>query len=439
MIILALLGFLMIAIFTFLIMSRRMSPIVALMVIPLLFAIIGGFGAGVGNMMLEGVIQVAPSAAMLLFAILYFGVMIDAGLFDPLIEKILKIVKGDPVKIVMGTAVLSLLVALDGDGTTTYMITVSAFLPLYRRVGMNPLILATVAMLSLSIMSSMTPWGGPATRAIVSLGVDPSEFFVPLIPMMLIGAVWVVFISYLLGKKESKRLGIAKIQNKQENYEFYSEQAAALSEDTLIRRDRWWINLLLTVALMVVLVWGIWPVSVLFMIGFGCALMINYPSLEQQKERIITHAGNALTVTALVFAAGIFTGILSGTEMVGAMATFLINLIPDSLGAFFPVIVALTSMPFTFVMSNDAYYFGVLPILAETAASYGVDTIEIARASVLGQPIHLLSPLVASTFLLVGMVNRDLGEYQRYAFKWMFFTSLVLILLALLTGVISFR
>ncbi len=432
-------GFSMIAIFTFLIMSKRMSPIVALMIIPLLFAILCGFGTEVGDMMLEGVKQVAPSAAMLLFAILYFGIMIDAGLFDPLITKILKIVKGDPVKIVMGTAVLSLLVALDGDGTTTYMITVSAFLPLYKRMGMNPLILATVAMLSLSIMSSMTPWGGPATRAIVSLGVDPTEFFVPLIPTMLIGAIWIIFISYLLGKKESKRLGVVEIQKKNDDYEIYSEQAATLEQKPLLRMDRWWINLLLTAILMIVLVWGIWPVSVLFMIGFGCALMVNYPSLEQQKERIVSHAGNALTVTALVFAAGIFTGILSGTKMVGAMATSLINLIPDSLGTFFPIIVAVTSMPFTFVMSNDAYYFGVLPILAETAASYGVDTIEIARASVLGQPIHLLSPLVASTFLLVGMVNRDLGDYQRFAFKWMFFTSIVLIILALLTGVISYR
>ncbi|MGM9967424.1 CitMHS family transporter [uncultured Rummeliibacillus sp.] len=436
---LAVMGFSMIAIFTFLIMSKRMSPIVALMIIPLLFAILCGFGTEVGDMMLEGVKQVAPSAAMLLFAILYFGIMIDAGLFDPLITKILKIVKGDPVKIVMGTAVLSLLVALDGDGTTTYMITVSAFLPLYKRMGMNPLILATVAMLSLSIMSSMTPWGGPATRAIVSLGVDPTEFFVPLIPTMLIGAIWIIFISYLLGKKESKRLGVVEIQKKNEDYEIYSEQAATLEQKPLLRMDRWWINLLLTAILMIVLVWGIWPVSVLFMIGFGCALMVNYPSLEQQKERIVSHAGNALTVTALVFAAGIFTGILSGTKMVGAMATSLINLIPDSLGTFFPIIVAVTSMPFTFVMSNDAYYFGVLPILAETAASYGVDTIEIARASVLGQPIHLLSPLVASTFLLVGMVNRDLGDYQRFAFKWMFFTSIVLIILALLTGVISYR
>ncbi|KRD90043.1 damage-inducible protein CinA [Bacillus sp. Root147] len=435
---LALLGFTMIIVFTYLIMSKRMSPIVALMVIPLLFAVIGGFGKGVGDMMLEGLKQVAPSAAMLLFAILYFGVMIDAGLFDPLIKQLLKIVKGDPLKIVIGTALLSLLVALDGDGTTTYMITVSALLPLYKRLNMSPLVLTTVAMLSLSIMSSMTPWGGPATRAIVALHLDASEFFIPLLPTLIGGALWVVFTGYILGKKERRRLGAIDIEQFELKSSLaFAEDASITSQEDITQPKKIWINLALTVALMVVLVSGIWSVSVLFMIGFALALMINYPKLEDQKERLMAHAGNALTVAALVFAAGIFTGILSGTKMVDEMASLLIHLVPDSLGSFLPTIVALTSMPFTFVMSNDAYYFGVLPIFSETAASYGIDPMEIARASVLGQPVHLLSPLVASTFLLVGMVGVDLGEHQRFAFKWAVLTSLVLIVLAIVTGALT--
>ncbi|WP_129704030.1 CitMHS family transporter [Priestia megaterium] len=435
---LALLGFTMIIVFTYLIMSKRMSPIVALMVIPLLFAVIGGFGKGVGDMMLEGLKQVAPSAAMLLFAILYFGVMIDAGLFDPLIKQLLKIVKGDPLKIVIGTALLSLLVALDGDGTTTYMITVSALLPLYKRLNMSPLVLTTVAMLSLSIMSSMTPWGGPATRAIVALHLDASEFFIPLLPTLIGGALWVIFTGYILGKKERRRLGAIDIEQFELKSSFaFAEDASLTSQEDITQPKKIWINLALTIALMVVLVSGIWSVSVLFMIGFALALMINYPKLEDQKERLMAHAGNALTVAALVFAAGIFTGILSGTKMVDEMASLLIHLVPDSLGSFLPTIVALTSMPFTFVMSNDAYYFGVLPIFAETATSYGIDPMEIARASVLGQPVHLLSPLVASTFLLVGMVGVDLGEHQRFAFKWAVLTSLVLIVLAIVTGALT--
>ncbi|MCI2256230.1 citrate:proton symporter [Domibacillus sp. PGB-M46] len=435
---LTLLGISMVVVFTYLIMAKRLTPVAALTIVPILFAVIGGFGSKLGDMMMEGLKTVAPSAALLLFAILFFGVLIDAGLFDPLIQKMLKIVKGDPVKIAIGTAVLALTVALDGDGTTTHMITISAMFPLYKRLGMKPLVLATISLLSLSIMSGMTPWGGPATRAITSLGLDAGDFFIPLLPTMFGGMACVIGIAFLLGKKERERIGVIEIDLAAQNQASLSEAAAAYALQEDIKRPKLvWVNLLLVLSVMVILVMGLLPVPVLFLIGFVLASMINYPNLEQQKERMLAHAGNALTVVTLVFAAGIFTGIFEGTKMVDAIANSLVAIIPESLGSFFPLVVALTSMPFTFVLSNDAYYFGVLPILAEAASAYGIDPVEVARASVLGQPVHFLSPLVASTLLLVGMVKTDLGEFQRYAIKWSILCSLFVIVVAVLTGAIS--
>ncbi|XYJ24028.1 citrate transporter CitH [Bacillus velezensis] len=399
-----------------------------MIVVPVVFALISGFGKDLGGMMIQGVTDLAPTGIMLLFAILYFGIMIDSGLFDPLIAKILSLVKGDPLKIAIGTAVLTMTISLDGDGTTTYMITIAAMLPLYKRLGMNRLVLAGIAMLGSGVMN-IIPWGGPTARVLASLKLDTSEVFTPLIPAMIAQRSLGDRRCLSPRKKERKRLGIISIEHAPSS----DPEAAPLKRPALQ-----WFNLLLTVALMAALITSLLPIPVLFMIAFAIALMVNYPNVKEQQKRISAHAGNALNVVSMVFAAGIFTGILSGTKMVDAMAHSLVSLIPDAMGPHLPLITAIASMPFTFFMSNDAFYFGVLPIIAEAASAYGIDAAEIGRASLLGQSVHLLSPLVPSTYLLVGMAGVSFGDHQKFTIKWAVGTTIVMTIAALLIGIISF-
>lgn len=434
---LSIFGFLMIAVFMFLIMSKRLSAMVALILIPVLFALIAGFDKDIGPMMMDGIKTIAPTGVMLIFGILYFGIMIDAGLFDPLVNRTLKAVKGDPVKIVVGTAVLALLVSLDGDGSTTYMIVVAALLPLYKRLDMNPLILTAVTMLAGGVMN-ITPWGGPTARAMSALHLDASQLFTPIIPAMIVAACWVLAVAYILGRRERKRLGLSYSTLNEIEPDVIAGIATALEETSYKRPRLIWINLALTVALMAGLITHFLPLTILFMVAFALALMINYPSLEEQKERVSAHAGNALSVAAMVFAAGIFTGILTGTKMVDAMALTLVDMIPGALGPHLPVIAAITSMPLTFFMSNDAYYFGILPLITEAASIYGIDPVEMGRASLLGQPVHLLSPLVPSTYLLVGLAGVNFGDHQRFTLKWAIGSTLVMLVTALIIGVVNF-
>ena len=137
---------------------------------------------------------------------------------------------------------------------------------------------------------------------------------------------------------------------------------------------------------------------------------------------------------SLIFAAGIFVGILSGTKMVDAIAASVISTLPEWLGPYMAVVTALLSIPFTFFISNDAFYFGILPILAKAGALYGFTAVEIARASLIGQQVHLLSPLVAATYLLVGLAEVEFGDHQRYTLLWALSAAFVMLAAALLFG-----
>ena len=435
---LAILGFLMVVVFMYLIMSKRMSAMTALILIPLVFGVGMGFAgvakfADIGKWALAGVRQVAPTGIMICFAILYFGVMIDAGLFDPLIKKILEVVHGDPLKVSVGTAVLAAIISLDGDGSTTYMVTCSAMLAVHQRLGMDPLILPSVAVMMNSVMN-IIPWGGPTGRVLAALKVDAADVFTPLIPGMFLGALWVCFVAYRWGLKERTRLGVMQLDNSAIASKVQvSEDPEA---DKLRRPDRFFINLGLTILLMVALMSGWLPLNILFMIGLAFALLINYPTLKEQQARIVANGANAMPVVAMVSAAGIFLGIMAGSKMVDSMALSLIAAIPPSMGPHMSLISALLSLPGTFFLTNDAYYFGVLPVLAKAAASYGISPEEMGRAALIGQGSHLLSPLVPSTYLLVGLNKVEFGDLQKYCLLPAIGVSVVWLITAVTLGLI---
>ena len=409
---LSFLGFAMIIAFMALIMAKRMTAVSALIIIPLIFALIAGTGPAVGKMMMGGVAKISSTAMMLLFAIIYFGIMIDVGLFDPLVIRILRIVKGDPVKVMVGLVCMTAVVALDGDGSTTFMIITTAFLPLFIRLKMSPIILAVFALMTNNVLNIL-PWGGPTARVVAALNLEANDVFLPLVPGMIVSFFFVLAVAYAVGLRERKRLGVTEMDEATLN-----EIATKISEEgkELKRPGKFMINLAVTVVMLGVLVADVFPLALIFAIGTCVALMINFGTLKEQTQRLCDHAAEALNVVIIIIAAGCFMGILSGTKMDEAITRSLVSIIPPSLGPHMALITAFLSAPGTFFLSNDAFYYGIVPILAKTAVGYGIQPVEIARASLMGQPIHFLSPLVGALWLLLGITNVSLGDIQKYAF-----------------------
>jgi CitMHS family citrate-Mg2+:H+ or citrate-Ca2+:H+ symporter len=445
----ATLGFLTVGVFLALTLWTRASVLICLVLVPIAFALIGGYGSQLGTFIGEGVLKVAPVAVMIAFAVLYFSLMVDLGLFDPVIKRVLNWAGGDPMKITVGTAIVTLLVALDGDGASTFLIAVSAFLPIYQRIGMRPLVLTGVVALAAGVMN-MIPWGGPTVRAMAALHLTNADLFVPVLPAMGAGIAWVLLAAYLIGRRERSKIGVCEVDDTAPTGDLAAAKRTPTGPGTvhqddlstrqrLVTRTRQIFNVVLTVALVIVLLFQLLPLEVAFVVAFALAVAVNMPTWQQQRELFEKHGGNVVLVVSMIFAAGVLTGILSGTGMIKAMAEGLVGVVPDSAAGLLPVITAVLSMPLSLVFTPDAFYFGVLPVLAETTASFGGDPAEVGRAAILGQMTtgFPLSPLTASTFILVGMAQVELGKHQRYIFGWAFATTLVMTAVALATGALS--
>lgn len=428
---LALLGFITIVVLLAAILTKKMSPLVALIAIPIVAALIGGFGLGTSKFIVAGITAIAPVAGMFVFAILFFGIVTDAGILDPVISGILRVVGSRPTRIVPGTALLALLIHLDGSGAVTFLVTIPAMLPLYTRLGIDKRILACVASLAAGV--NFLPWTGPMIRASAALHIPVSEIFMPLIPIQLTGLAFVFGVSYWLGRKEEIRLGLTAGAP----VGFVHTHELSDAEKQIRRPRNFWINIVLTVFVLGVMISGKVDPVVMFMIGVVMALMINYRNVDMQRARVDAHAKAALLMASILFAAGVFTGIMTKSGMLAAMAKAAVGFVPPEMASHIPVVLGVLSMPLSLLFDPDSFYFGVLPVIAEVSHMLGVAPIQVAQAALLGQMTtgFPVSPLTPATFLVAGLAGIDLADHQKYTFKYLFAASIVMTIACVLFGI----
>lgn len=306
-------------------------------------------------------------------------------MLDPIIDRILGAVGSKPTRIVVGTAMLALLIHLDGSGAVCFLVTIPAMLPLYEKLGLDRRILACAASMAAGV--NFLPWTGPTLRASAALKIPVTNIFQPMIGVQVIGLIYVFVIAWLLGKREERRLGLGA-----DNAVHHQFDRSLTPEQARLRRPHLFlVNLILTIAIMAIMIGGWVDPVVMFMIGTVLALVINYPNVAHQRERIDAHARAALLMAGILLAAGAFTGIMSGSGMLKAMAQAAVAHVPPSMGRHIPVILGLISMPLSLLFDPDSFYFGVLPVVAEVTKSLGGQPVQVAQAALVGQNDNRLS------------------------------------------------
>jgi CitMHS family citrate-Mg2+:H+ or citrate-Ca2+:H+ symporter len=411
------------------ILSKRVSPMVALILFPVLASVAAGFGLRTGKFMLAGIEAISGVICMFVFAILFFGIMTDAGMLRPLIAWLLRVIGRRPSRIVPGTALLALLVHLDGSGAVTFLVTIPAVLPLYEELGIDRRILACVASLAAGV--NFLPWTGPTLRASASLHISASSIFIPMIGVQAVGLVFVFAVSTALGIREERRLR----RDPPPPATASAESVAATPKST----PRFFLlNVAITLVVLAIMISGKLDPAIAFMLGTVLALLLNFPSLKAQQERIAAHAHAAILMASILFAAGAFTGIMKGSGMVNAMASTAVQHLPQHGLKFVPLALGILSMPLSLFFDPDSFYFGVLPVLSTATSSVGIPPVTMAHAALLG--LHTtgfpVSPLTPATYLVVGLSEITLAQHQRFSIPFLFAASLLMTVAALIMGVI---
>lgn len=393
-----------------------------------------------GDFISAGVAGVHSTAALFIFSVLFFGIMTDAGMFDRIISALMKKVGNNVVGVALMTCIIAMIGHLDGGGASTFLITIPAMLPVYKRLKMRPTTLLLICVTAMDVMN-LLPWGGPTMRSATVLGIDPNELWMQLLPMQVVGIVIALVTAVVWGTIEKKRgagtsaNGMADVDTTEEVVK--EENNSEPGE--LVRPKMFWFNIVLTLVVIVCLIFLKVPSYFTFMIGCAIALFANYPGAKLQNKIIKSHSGPALMMASTILAAGVFLGVLEESEIMVHMANVLASFIPQSMGRFLPLIIGILSVPLTLMFCTDSYFFGLLPVLIGIGDAFGVNPAHTAIAMVVCRNCAtFISPVVPATFLGVGLAGVEIKDHIKTSFLWIWGVSLVCLVAGVVLGVLHF-
>ena len=441
----------------------KTQPAIAFIVFPailgLILVIAGRYSFdNLATMIKSGFSSTGPTAALFVFSVLYFGIMTDAGMFDVIIGKLMKLVGDNVIGVAVVTAIIALVGHLDGGGASTFCIVVPAMLPVYKRMHMRPTTLLRIAVLAMGVLNLM-PWAGPTMRAASVLGIEAGSLWQTLLPIQIFGVVLSLAHAVLAGFQEKRRgAGLHGKLAQTEGVIEMEEQVQEQKENELARPKLFIFNVLLTLAVIAMLIWDVFPSYYPFMIGCAVALFVNYGFTAKMHKKIINlHAGPALMMCSTLMGAAVLMGILTSSlgadgavisaktmelppdaipSVVRCLANIVAGIMPVSLGQHLPLVIGILSVPLALAFDTDSYFYGMLPVVIGIGQAFGVEALPIAVAMVVCRNCAtFISPMVPATLLGTGLAEVDIKDHIKASFLYVWAFSILCMLVAVAFGI----
>ncbi|MBP5291679.1 MAG: citrate transporter [Lachnospiraceae bacterium] len=445
--------------------QSKTQPAIAFIVWPAILGIILViFGRitfdNLADMIKSGFNSTGPTAALFVFSVLYFGIMTDAGMFDVIIGKLMTLVGDNVIGVCVVTCIIALVGHLDGGGASTFCIVVPAMLPVFKRMHMRTTTLLRIAVLSMGVLNLM-PWAGPTMRAASVLGIEAGSLWQTILPIQAAGIVLPLAHSVLAGVQEKARgAGLNGKLAKQEGEVIIDEKdsSASSSNSELARPKLFVFNIILTLAVIAMLIWDVFPSYVPFMLGVAISLFVNYGFTAKMHKKIINlHAGPALMMCSTLMGAAVLMGVLTSSlgpdggvvsakvmvleagstpSVVRCLAGIVSSILPTALGQHLPIVIGILSVPLALAFDTDSYFYGMLPVIIGIGQAFGVQALPIAVAMVVCRNCAtFISPMVPATLLGTGLAEVDIKDHIKASFLYVWGFSIICMLVAVVFGI----
>ena len=408
------------------------------------------------DMIKSGFGSTGPTAALFVFSVLYFGIMTDAGMFDVIIGKLMTLVGDNVIGVCVVTCIIALVGHLDGGGASTFCIVVPAMLPVYKRMHMRRTTLLRIAVLAMGVLNLM-PWAGPTMRAASVLGIEAGSLWQTILPIQAAGIILSLAHAVLAGVQEKARgAGLNGKLAQQEGEVAVDEQdsvSVPASDSELARPKLFIFNIVLTLAVIAMLIWDVFPSYVPFMLGVSIALFVNYGFTAKMHKKIINlHAGPALMMCSTLMGAAVLMGVLTSSlgpdgkvlsakvmvleagsipSVVRCLASIVSSILPAALGQHLPIVIGVLSVPLALAFDTDSYFYGMLPVIIGIGQAFGVQALPIAVAMVVCRNCAtFISPMVPATLLGTGLAEVDIKDHIKASFMYVWGFSILCMLVA---------
>ena len=431
----AVLGYFMIALLVVLLLSNKANPIVGFIIIPPIIALLARYSiSDINGFIKTGVSGAMSTALLALLSITFFSIMTEQGLFDPIVDFLVKKAGNSVAVITVVASLIAHFSHLDTGTTSTLLVTIPSMLPIFNRLGIDRKFLWLEIAQAIAVMN-LLPWGGAITRSGAVTGMDPAAISTAILPCLVAGFIFNMITAYFYGKKAQASIAKGIVDH---GDEIASESGLYVEADRKTEVNlKYWINLAWTLLILFSLFKGIFTGFIIFMFAVAGALIINYRTVKEWNSILDKYSSNSFRIVLTMFTAGVFSGILTNSEMLAEMAKVITYLIPSSFGHLYSLISGGVSFVFGMFLGADGFHYGMMPLLIKAGEAFGFAQEGLVYIMCIGRDtVSMITPVQATAWMAAGMCGVELKDGVKKAFPILLALFAVEITVGVILGII---